>query len=161
MWEPGVRKEDTLGAIRVLVGRGADTEGTDSAGDAPLFEAVASGYVAAVRVLLECGADANAKDGEGGSVLHRAAGKGDVADVKVLLVFGADVGALVSVKGGVGRTPLEVYRECKRDYLAYLEQQGWDGGERIYGFGGGGGREMMRLLGGTAEELADSDGGMV
>ena len=77
-------------AVRLLLERGADPNGSDATGTTALMVAAMNGHTGTVGLLLEHGADVNARDDDGGTALELADrnGKVDVADL--MLEHGAD-----------------------------------------------------------------------
>jgi ankyrin repeat protein len=92
-----------LGAVRRLLGEGADPNAANRFGVTPLHEAATVRNAEMLRVLLEAGGDANASFGEGETVLMTAARTGDAESVRLLLAHGADVNA---AEGWHGQTAL-------------------------------------------------------
>jgi len=86
-----------LAVTKYLIRKGADVNGTNAQGWAPLH-LVHSTKVA--KVLLENGADPNIRAGDGGTPLHM---QNDPSIVRMLIRSGADVNATDQI----GRTPLD------------------------------------------------------
>ena len=82
----GVTDRDSL---NFLIERGADVNGRDENGSAPLHIAVSNSAVLLVKRLIERGADVNAADGEGRTPLMIARAIGNRFVIAVLEPFGA------------------------------------------------------------------------
>ena len=95
---------DTVAAVRLLRGGGADKEARDADGFTPLMTAAEHGSFEVAKQLLEAGADKEAKEANGGTALMLAAQKGCVKVAKLLVEAGADKEAKVAS----GHTPLMV-----------------------------------------------------
>jgi ankyrin repeat protein len=79
-----------VGAITLLLGRGADVNKADNYGQPPLYAAALRGHVAAIKLLLGRGADIDKADNEGETPVYIASELGDAEAVHVLLKAGAD-----------------------------------------------------------------------
>jgi ankyrin repeat protein len=93
-----------LGAMRLLIERGADLEAVTQnfLSNMPLHAAAAGATRReACSILLGAGANVNAKQHDGYAVLHTPAMHGDRAQVELMLSYGADPG----VKSDKGETP--------------------------------------------------------
>jgi ankyrin len=79
---------------RVLIGAGADIQGTEASGASALVIAAHSGHESLALFLLEEGADPNAA-GAGYTALHAAVLRSELELVRSLLERGANLGALI------------------------------------------------------------------
>jgi len=90
--------------VRVLLDSGADVNGQDEEGSAPVMYAAFRGCTRTLEMLLAAGANAHAVAGNGWSALHNAA-SADAADaVNILLSHGVAVNG----RDGDGCTPLHI-----------------------------------------------------
>ncbi|CAM9540066.1 unnamed protein product [Ascophyllum nodosum] len=102
---------DDLGGVKLMLGVGANIDGSDDLPCRPLMKAVCEGYVDMVKFLIDRGADLEAamrpEDGrtnvEGGRALHLAFHFECLECARVLVEAGANVNA---VDGNTGFTPL-------------------------------------------------------
>ncbi len=86
-------RDHNVAAIRELVAKGADCNGTDDYDVTPFMSAVVSRDLEIITLLLSLGADPNASDENGGTPLMWAAEGGDVKVVELLLSSGATLNA--------------------------------------------------------------------
>jgi Ankyrin repeats (3 copies) len=96
---------------RLLLGKGASVNATDSNGWSPLHWACRSGHMSTVRLLIESGGNVNAKNKSGTTPLHLASHHGRVEVGCLLLDSGADILA----KNENGRTPLQIANRQKTE----------------------------------------------
>ena len=85
--------------IRFLLGRGADANIVDRAGQTPLILAAQLGFVDGIRALTAGGARVNFANGRGETPLHFAVQRRDVNTVRALIDAGADPDRQDSVSG--------------------------------------------------------------
>jgi uncharacterized protein len=93
----------SLENTKLLLTRGADPNGRDNSGRAPLWYAATSENTGLITLLLEHGADVNARDDAGRTALMHAADLCYTWDIRALLDAGADP----TVQDKRGRTALE------------------------------------------------------
>jgi ankyrin repeat protein len=77
-------------AVKLLLGRGADVNKADNAGETPLNAAARGGHVAAIKLLLGRGADTSKADDDGWTPVYTASRSGEAEAAHVLLKAGAD-----------------------------------------------------------------------
>ena len=77
-------------AVRILLGKGANTESLDNGGCSPLCLAAANGHKVVVKLLLKSNAQINAQNRKGNTPLALAAENNHDAVVRLLLENGAD-----------------------------------------------------------------------
>ena len=81
--------ENYLDIAKYLLGKGADTEGTDTVERTALFVACAGNHIDMVKLLLENKADPNVSDDEGTTPLEIAMDRGNTEMITLLLKSGA------------------------------------------------------------------------
>jgi ankyrin repeat protein len=92
------RRRDTPW-MNLLLQRGANVDGTDSARNTPLIVAAGSGFTDGIRVLLAYKANVNARNSSGETPVIKAVQAGNVMAVRVLMEAGADPNRSDSVAG--------------------------------------------------------------
>ena len=105
---------ESIAAIRLLLGAGAEVDATDASGRTPLHLAAATHDLpGGIAALLRAGASPNRRDHEGNSPLHSALGPdlGWPGTVSMLLDGGADP----SQSNDAGLTALQLYVQEGRD----------------------------------------------
>lgn len=105
-----------INTVKLLIGKGANIDTENYAGERPLHKAAYEGYKEIVECLVKEGADVNAKDNKGETSLHMAAKEGHQDIVKFLVANGAEVNA----KNKFGKTPLDLAREKRYTTVANL-----------------------------------------
>lgn len=120
-------REGDSGRIERLLADGADANGKDDLGRAPLLYAAANGHMDAVEALLAAGADPGASNEAGNTPLHYASLNGHVGAVQRLI----EAGARPAVNSH-DRTPLDEaqrmgYREVVNALMESVAHHG--GGE--------------------------------
>jgi ankyrin repeat protein len=95
--------DGNIEAVKQHLADGADVNGKDEDGYAPLHFAALVGHKEIAELLIANGADVNAKDGTGWTPLHYPAAKGHKEIVELLIGKGADLNA----KDEDGDTPLD------------------------------------------------------
>lgn len=96
--------------VELLLGRGADVNGTDKSGDTALVGAIMYSRPEVARVLLDRGANPSAKNVSGQTPLHYACGKGDLELARAVIAKATDVDAVSTQRpanfGEIVGTPL-------------------------------------------------------
>jgi len=84
-----------IGAVKALVGAGANVNKRGAAGDYPISYAVGYGKIEIVKIMIAAGANVNVRGpGDGTTPLHDAANKGNIEIVRLLLDSGSDPDAV-------------------------------------------------------------------
>ena len=105
-----------------LLERGADSFGSDSAGDPPLHHAIRLHWPRLTQRLLDGAVDPCAIDGSGLSALHVATACGDANAVRALVA----VGARPDARAPDGQTALGVaLANGRKDLADWLDWRGW------------------------------------
>jgi ankyrin repeat protein len=85
-------KANAIETVRKLIQEGADVNGLDVNGDAPLVIAAYEGHTEIVKMLLEAGADVRAVDpGMKATALHAAAYAGRTEAARLLIEYHIDI----------------------------------------------------------------------
>ena len=120
-----------LEVVEALLRLGTDPGMEDDRGHTPLYRVASECGTEAgpevVRALVRAGADVNARGGvTRAAALHMAARRGHVEIARALLDCGADIAA----RDSKGDTPVERARNCRKETVARLLQEGGLGGRR-------------------------------